>query len=215
VIGLLLLDGKPIGLDPGQFAIVAVPDDPDTAPGVMQAVIKAGSPVRSGDWTFEITGVVGSVRLVMKTPAPWWLKSVNTQVVRSPDDLFDPVATAGGQDDLTLLLADTAATVSGRVQSDRSQSEYMVILFPTAERLWFRRSPYIRTSPSGTTPRFTFAGIPPGEYFITAVELDNRQRGEWWTDREALLTLAPTAQRITLSERQSNKADLQLVPLPR
>jgi len=216
VVGRIAFDGKPAGLDVlAQLAIAAVPDDPDTAPGVMQASIKVGSPGRTGDWTFEIAGVVGPVRLVMKTPAPWWLKSVNTQVARSPDDLFDPVATAGGPDDLTLSLSDTAASVSGRVQNDRPESECMVILFPTEERLWYHRSPYIRTSPSGTTSRFTFGGIPPGEYFITAVEQDTRQRGEWWTDREALLTLTPTAQRITLSERQSSRVDLQLVPVPR
>jgi hypothetical protein len=215
LVGRITFDGKPVGLEfLSQFAIVAVPDDPDTSPGAMQAAVKVGSP-GSSDWTFEIAGMVGPVRLVAKTPAPWWLKSVNTPNVRSPDDLFDPVATTGGQDDLTLWLADTAASVSGRVQNDRSQSESLVVLFPTEERLWFYRSPYIKTSPSGTTSRFTLAGIPPGEYFITAVELDERQRGEWWTDRDALLTLAPTAQRITLSERQSNKVDLQLVPVPR
>ena len=92
----------------------------------------------------------------------------------------------------------------------------MLILFATEERLWFNRSPYIKTSQPQTNGRFTMAGIPPGEYFITAVDLDNHQKtGEWWTDREVLLALASTAQRITLSEGQSHKANLQPVPAPR
>ena len=154
--------------------------------------------------------------MVVKAPAPWWLKSVQTWVLGSPDDAFDPVATAGVQDGLTLLLADTAASVFGRVQDDRSEPDNMLILFPTEERLWFNRSPYIKTSQPQTNGRFTIVGIPPGEYFITAVDLDNHQKtGEWWTDREVLLALASTAQRITLSEGQSHKANLQPVPAPR
>jgi hypothetical protein len=140
------------------------------------------------------------------------VKSVQGLIPRSPDDVLDPVATAGGQGDLTMVLAATAASVSGRVRSDGSRRDNMVILFSTEERRWFNRSPYIRTSESGANTRFTLAGIPPGEYFITAVDLDGRQRGgEWWTEREALLALALTARRITLSEGQSGKVDLPIV----
>jgi carboxypeptidase family protein len=215
IAGRIEFEGKPAGMDLRQISIMAVPEDPDTAPGVRQATVKAGQAGNS-DWSFEVTGVAGPVRLAVKAPAPWWLKSLRTGVIHSPDELLDLGTTTGAQGDLTLVLAASAASVSGRVQADRLQSDNIVIVFPTEERLWFNRSPYIRMSEPGTNTRFTLAGIPPGEYFIAAVNVNSGQKlGEWWTDRETLLALQATAQRVALSEGQSARTELPLVPATR
>jgi hypothetical protein len=98
---------------------------------------------------------------------------------------------------------------------DRSQADNLVVLFSTDDTRWYIRSPYTKTSKQGNSARFTIAGIPPGEYFITAVDLHDRQlSGEWWMDREVLLTLATSAQRIKLAEGQSFTTTLRLVPAP-
>lgn len=215
IAGRIAFEGTPPTVNLLQLSIMAVPEDPDTAPGVRQAAVKAGQSGNS-DWSFEITGVVGPVRLAVKAPAPWWLKSLRTAVTHSPDESLDLGTTTGAQGDLALVLAATAASISGRVQDDRPQPNNMVILFPTEERLWFNRSPYVRTSEPGANARFTLAGIPPGEYFIAAVDLEYRQKlGEWWTDRELLLAVQATAQRIALSEGQSARVEQPLVPATR
>ena len=212
IVGRVAFERIQAGPDLKEVTVLAVPDDPDLALGVMQASARIVSPDSNG-LSFEVGGLVGSVRIVVKAPAPWWLKSVQTPGLRDPDDVFDPAAVSGGQGELTLLLANTAAVVSGRVLKGRSEADTMVLLFPTGQRRWLNMTPYIKTSQPGTDGRYTLAGISPGEYFITAVALDGRQRaGEWWTDREALLMLAPASRRITVSEGQPITVDLALVP---
>jgi protocatechuate 3,4-dioxygenase beta subunit len=213
IMGRIVFEGRAFSGDPAQITILAVPDDLDMAPGVRQAGVKRG-PAGSNEWTLELSNIVGPVRLVAQAPAPWWLKSVESSVAHTPDELLFLTA-SGAPSDLTLLLADTGASVSGRVQDGRPQADNLVVLFSTDERRWYIRSPYTKTSKQGNSARFTIEGIPPGEYFITAVDLNDRPlEGEWWTDREVLLTLAPSAQRIKLAEGQSFTTTLRLVPAP-
>jgi protocatechuate 3,4-dioxygenase beta subunit len=75
IMGRIVFEGRAFSGDPSQVTILAVPDDPDMTPGVRQAGVKRG-PAGSNEWTLELSGIVGPVRLVAPAPAPWWLKLV-------------------------------------------------------------------------------------------------------------------------------------------
>ena len=85
-------------------------------------------------------------------------------------------------------------------------------MYSTDPDRWYYGSRFVnftRPRPDGT---FAISGLPPGEYYVAAVD---RMRGTEangeWQDPELLQSLAPRASRVTLSEGQELPVDLRLI----
>ena len=194
------------------FRVSAVAVDPEVAPEPA-LVGQPAAPLKE-DGTFELTGLAGAVRLVVHAPAGWWLKSVRGLGARTAADAIEAM---GAGEEVTLVVANTAATVRGRVLDDVREPGRIVLLFAADEARRYSRSPYIKTVNPDSAGRFAVMSVPPGDYFVAAVVQDMRDQsiGDWWTDPDILLAFVPVASRIKVAEGEEVTTDLRLMRVPR
>jgi len=206
-------------LSPSEFQFAAMSVDPVTAPDSTMAV---NTPLQglaiveiANDWTFDQHGFAAPSRLTLNHgPRGWWLKSVHAPTPQPAYEPIEPGGALGGNVEVTLVVSDTAATLSGRVldAQRRPQTQCIVVVFAIDQRRWFSGSPYVRLMmPQEKSSRFTIDSIPPGEYFVAAME------GRLWNvvqDPEVLLSLSTTAQRVRLAERDVVTTDVRLTAAP-
>ena len=92
----------------------------------------------------------------------------------------------------------------------RAVASSVVAMFPTDKTLW--RLPGMQSRRMVTTApdrggRFTFKGLPAGDYFVVAADWPSQDL----SDANVLLALIQHAQRLTLSEGESRTLDLRVV----
>ena len=197
-----------------RVALSAIPADLDLAP---ESDRPGGTEVRVDDvGAFEIRGVTSSSRLAVRAPPGWWLKSIDASFARDPAEVIDVGGRFGSRSDVTIVVAGTAATLSGQLLDDRTQPANVVILFADDDTRWFHRSPYVLATAATTNKRFTVTSIPPGTYFVAALDLqdDDASNNEWWREPEFLRRLSTSARRITLSEGDVRTTNLRLIRPP-
>jgi hypothetical protein len=122
-----------------------------------------------------------------------------------------PFEVAPGRDaaELTITFSDRASQISGTVidEADRPTGAFPIVIFSTDRSHWApfsRRVTVVRPSTDG---RYTARGLPPGEYFVSAVtELDEGAQ----FDPSFLEQLAPASFRILLGEGEQKVQDLRL-----
>jgi len=104
--------------------------------------------------------------------------------------------------DVEIVLTDHAAQIGGTVVDARGQrvADYSVIVFPTDRERWFRWSRFWKLTRPGQDGSFAVTDLPPGEYFVAAVDHaeGSASVGEW-QDPQFLETLAPRATRVTIA----------------
>ena len=143
------------------------------------------------------------------SPTTWALKSATLGgrdiadvpfEIRQGDDLSNAV----------LTFSDTLASVGGVVYdaAGRPSSDLSLLMFPTDRAQWFQSSRRLRAPlRAASDGRFTFSGLPAGEYFLAAV-------GEFepnaWFSPEFLDQLAAGAIKITLAEGEKKTQDVKM-----
>ena len=211
VRGRFVVEGaQPVSMS--EFRVTAVPADPDFDRSLRANALPLGAVTPEG--TFEIRGLAGPSRIVVTTTAPgWWARSVTAGALDASDQ---PVDFAAGPraDGLTVVVTNTAATLSGRVLDERSQpvDEYWIVVFPVDQNRWFFKSPYVLNTYARPDGRFVLGSIPPGDYYVAAVDVieGDSVTGDW--QNPALMTrLMPQARRLALSEGERAMAELRLV----
>lgn len=162
------------------------------------------------DGAFELTGVPAGRRAirVQNAPAPWSLKSV---IVNGRDVTDEPIEVRSAQQ-ITLVqvvFTDRVATLAGTITDQRNQPAlgYTVILFSTDSTTWRPQSRTIMAVQPDQTGSYSFRGMPPGAYFLAAV--DDVEQGEWY-DPVFLQQLQPGAVRITINEGETTARDLRV-----
>jgi protocatechuate 3,4-dioxygenase beta subunit len=207
VFGRIVLEGDSAGVPPTQFAVMPVPDR-DIGP-----TLGAGG-LMSGD-QFELRGLAGPTRVrLSRAPAGWWLKSAEIGVVNAAEQ---PVTLAGPDDsrrDAIFVISATAGSIGGRVRDDagRPAPDYRALVFSTNPARWFAGSPWVKL---GAGPEsddgFSVRSLPPGDYFVVAVDaIDGDDTEGEWQNPEVLTTLAASATRVTVRERQRTPIELRL-----
>jgi hypothetical protein len=162
------------------------------------------------DGSFEIKGARGQLLFrVMAGPA-WGLKSVSlegTDITDTPADLAGPEGLSG----LTVVLTDKLTDVSGQVTDARGQvlKEYLVVVQPAEPKSAAALTRYLRTLRPEQDGRFVVRGLPPGEYFATAVE--SLEQGRQFVP-DVLARLRDTARRFTLREGETLSLDVKMTP---
>ena len=152
----------------------------------------------------------GKYNLNIAMPSPWTLKSI---VVAGKDTLTVPLDLASSDvTDVVVTFTDTGTEISGTVNAPASSStaDAQVVVFPTDLQRWIdggstpRRARVIRTSPTGN---FRIPGMPPGDYFLVAVDAETSVE---LRDAQLLNTLSRSAQRITLADGEKKTQSLSV-----
>ena len=153
---------------------------------------------------FRINGVAGTMRLRLATGSNWWMKSA---VINGIDAVESPVILTSSQESTTdaiIVLADTAGSVSGRAVSGQSPADDGWAMVFAAERSHrFTGSQRIVTINLGDEGRFTASNLPPGDYYVAAVEGSAPLPRNETRFLDLLDTLTSRARRVTVGPRQA------------
>ena len=200
---IVLPPGQSTPPDPTQVRVTAPSLDPDTLGGPQPnaRVDKDGH--------FTLTGVPAGAHLIRATGGTRGatLKSV-TAGGRDVTDV--PLTLRSGQSvsDVTIVFTDKVAEINGTVTGAQNAPapDFTVLAFPIDTTLWRAQSRQIMTTRPDQTGKFRIRGLPPGDYYLAAV--DPAEQGEWF-DPTYLESQRAGATRITLSEGQTLSQDLR------
>ena len=135
-----------------------------------------------------------------------------TGVIGSTMYLVALAAVPNGQQ--AQAIASAGAAISGHVTDARSTPmvNYSVIVFGTDRKTWVTASRMLRLAQPAEDGSFEVASLPPGEYWVAAVDpiAGTEVSGEWLKP-ESLEKLSFRAQRVTLAERQRFMIVLRLI----
>jgi protocatechuate 3,4-dioxygenase beta subunit len=162
------------------------------------------------DGSFELKGVRGQVLFRVAAGQAWTMKSV----VHEGVDITDAATDMNGPDGLqglTIVLTDKVTDVSGQVTDSRGRpvKDYLVVMQPLEPKSSAALTRYLRTLRPDSDGRYRARGLPPGEYFATAIE-GLEQGRQFVPDVQARLRDA--ARRFTVREGETVTLDLRLTP---
>lgn len=160
------------------------------------------------DGSFELKGVRGQVLFRVAAGQAWTLKSVSHEGVDITDTGTDMTGPDGLQG-LTIVLTDKVTDVSGQVTDPRGRpvKDYLVVMQPLEPKSSVALTRYLRTLRPDSEGRYRARGLPPGEYFATAIE-GLEQGRQFVPDVQA--RLRDTARRFTVREGETVTLDLRL-----
>jgi hypothetical protein len=208
----------------GSVSGVVVTDDgsvPEMAPASLRVravplggalpvrLASAGSGALGPEWAFELTGVSGAFMLqVQPLPAAWMLK----QVLHDGQDVSDTglsILGTGAVNDVQMVITRRTSGISGAVvdAQDRPVADYTVIAFAEDRARWRPHSRYFAVARPDRQARFDVRNLPPGEYFVAAVDWVEDGTEE---DPALLELLRASAVRILLAEGEQRAITLPL-----
>ena len=138
---------------------------------------------------------------------PWTLKAA---MLEGRDASVVPVDLQGGVGDITVVLTDTPTEVTGIVRDEKGATDPTagVVVFAVEREGWSsygqspRRLRYVRPNRVGL---YRIVGLPPGQYFLAAVD---DASSENWQDPRVLEAILRRAERIVLSDAEKKSQDL-------
>jgi hypothetical protein len=233
VTGRVRFEGRtlspPVSSNPMPFRVSFSSPDPERGTGCRMGQTNLGA-----NWTFSVEGLLGTcVARVSSSLGPLTVKAVMANDV----DLMDrPVAFQSGQQlrNVEVIVTDKQTNLTLHVTDGSGQPtlEYVALVFPIDNARWFEQSRYIRTfvppppldevfeAPETVTPgaasttgtRELIIGLPPGEYYVVA--LDDLE-SEAVYDPAVLDSLTRAATRVTVTDRTAAEVSLRLVKATR
>jgi hypothetical protein len=169
-----------------------------------------GPAVVNDDLTFELKARPGKMRIVLAGPGTGW--AVRAVRHRGVDVTDSGIEFRANEDvaDIELEITNRLTDVSGLVTNSRgtTQKDYSVVVFPEDRDKWTPSSRYMRTSRPDQDGRFKVSGLPPGAYYIIA--LDYLDTSGDWNDPEALDRLKSKAATFSVNEGETKTLDLKI-----
>jgi len=166
------------------------------------------------DGRFYLTGLHGPMRFsATSLPDGWYLKSVTIGGADVTDVPFDFGSVAQTLEGAEIVLSTKGATIAG-VATDGPNtpaSNFVAVAFSTSRESWTNGSRQVKQQRSDGNSSFKIEGLPPGDYWVAAV--DRLEPGNWLTP-DNLDALVPSAVRVTVLEGQVLSTDLRLVRRP-
>lgn len=141
-------------------------------------------------------------------PAPWTLQSISVGGRDVTDATFD----LGESDivDVVITYTDRPATLSGTVAMGSDNNDPGVFLFPSTPSRWrdarLSTRSFLAARPT-KAGAFSFATVPPGDYFIVAVPDESAGT---WPDEEFLARLAAIATPVRIAPNQAATVALRV-----
>lgn len=153
---------------------------------------------------FSINGLAGTMRLRLGGGSNWWMKSA---MVNGVDAAESPVVLTSSRESTTdaiIVVADTAGSVSGRALSGQTPpDDGWAMVFAADRSQRFTGSQRIVAISLEDEGRFTASGLPPGDYYVAAVEGSAPLPRNEARFLDLLDTLTPLALRVTIGPRQA------------
>ncbi|HEX5109134.1 MAG TPA: carboxypeptidase regulatory-like domain-containing protein [Vicinamibacterales bacterium] len=214
VTGRLVLEGATEAAMPG-LTLRATPVDLDYAPREGKP---ASVPVRIGR-DFELQGLTGPLRFDLegRLPDGWWLKSITIDGINAADEPMTFGTSSQSRREVGVVLSNDAAEVSGQVTGAATQGSggSSIVVFPVTSDRWVEGSRYMKVGRAGRNGRFTISGLPPGEYWVAAVDagLAPEDAGEW-LGPGVLSALTTGARRVTLREGSRVSVEVRRSQMP-
>jgi protocatechuate 3,4-dioxygenase beta subunit len=183
--------------------------------GQMSALSRSVTFAIGGSGTF-ITGDVLPGRYVFRVdglPEGWSVKHISM----SGRDLTNaPVTIDRDVPYLTVLLTDNPPELAGVVRrSERAEPAATVIMFPAGTDSWTDAAATgigVRSVRAGRDGSYRLTGLPPGEYYVLAVE-DDVTNG--WKDERTFAEMARVATHVSITGSEKRTLDLKLVVVSR
>jgi len=215
ISGLQLAAAKPIStrgrviVDPGAASslpprLMLQTSSPQMIPMIG---MRAPTPVQD-DMSFELKTPPGVYRLNL-APAGmgWTIRSIR----RAASDVTDSGFEAKNGDDtiLEVELTNKLTTITGLVTNARGEAakDYTTIVFAQDSERWKGNTRYQSSGRPDQDGRFNITGLPPGDYYIIALErLETGEAG----DPEFLEKIHTKASRLSLNEGETKTVDLRL-----
>lgn len=162
------------------------------------------------DGNFSIQGVAAGPHLIR--PQGQVRGLVLQSVAVGGRDMTDtPLDLRAGQNvgNVVMTFTDRISQISGTVTNTAGAplTEYTVLAFPTESSLWRPQARQIMTARPDQTGKYTIRGLPPGEYYLVAV--DPAEQGEWF-EPAYLDEHRIGAARLTVSEGDAKTHDFKL-----
>jgi hypothetical protein len=161
--------------------------------------------------TFKTYGIPGGKYLVRVLGAPpgWTLRSVMSE----GRDISDTPLDVGSADvaNIVITFTDRQTNVTGVVRGadGNADPDALVVIFPADSATWtgFGLNPRrVRSIRSARNGKYTFGGVPPGEYVVAAVKEENLGS---WQYPEMLEALSRIGSQVRLSEGDTRTQDLK------
>jgi hypothetical protein len=206
--GLIVVEGQPQSRA-ATVQLVAVPIDVDRAPEIGQGTLAI-----SLNGTFYLTALYGRARLALSTTSDvWYIKSVRIGEVDATHRGFDFGFAQATFHDAFIEIAHATGVISGRVSDARRAPAggRAVIVFSTDQERWFATSSYLRRAEALPDGSFRIGGLPPGDYYVAAVDAEPSVGAVEWQEPEALRALTSAARRVTLAEGGPDVSELRLI----
>ena len=168
----------------------------------------------SDDLTFEIKSTPGVVRLSLmansfgQPPDGWSIRFVRLNGV----DVTDAGIEFKPNEDITgveVELTNKVTTISGTVKTSRGElsKEYTAIVFAQDKEKWTGNTRYQSAGRPDQDGRFKITGLPPGEYYVVAVD---RLESDQSRDPEFLERARSRAVSLSLREGETRNVELRL-----
>ncbi len=108
-----------------------------------------------------------------------------------------------------VTFADRTQEVSGTIQdpAGKPTADYSIVIYPSDNRYWLPQARRIQSVRPGTDGKFTFRGLPPGEYRLTAVT--DVEPGEWFNP-DFLSQLVNASIPVTLIDGEKKTQDIRV-----
>ena len=131
----------------------------------------------------------------------WFVKSITIggfDVTDAPFDFSSKEELVSGAE---IVISTAGATIEGVVTNVDAVrvNDYGVFVFSTDRAQWVAGSRFMRGTPPAPNGSFEVKGLPPGDYWVAALEVEEFEDG--WTP-EILDRIAARAERVTLAEHQ-------------
>ena len=209
--GRIRLEGR-TDLSTSGLTLVGVPTDFDRAP--MMGSGSLGFALEE-DGRFRYAGLTGPRRLSLSSSPPgWYLKSAFIKGEDVSERPFDFGLENVTIDDVEVVVSPDGASLSGYVTGERGvpATDYAIIAFSTDAAKWFQGSQWLKTVRPLQDGGFRVAGLPPGEYWLIAVDrLEGSPGSGEWQDANLLRTLSSRATRVSVGEGESRTLMLRMV----
>jgi hypothetical protein len=169
-----------------------------------------GPAVVNDDLTFELKARPGKMRIVLAgQPGGWAVRAVRYRGVDVTDSGIEFRANEDVAD-IELEITNRLTDVSGLVTNSRGTAlkEYSVVVFPQDRDRWTPNSRYTRTSRPDQDGRFKVNGLPPGAYYVIA--LDYLDTTGDWNDPDSLDRLKSKATTFSVNEGETKTVDLKI-----
>jgi hypothetical protein len=165
----------------------------------------------SDDLTFVVRTRPGKMRIAFGGPPPpgWSIRAVRyrgTDVTDSGIE-FRPNENV---DDIEVEITNRISDVSGLVTNGRGEPvrDYTVVAFARDRERWTSSSRYLRSGRPDQDGRFKLSGLPPGDYFVVALDSVD---GSEWMDPDFLERVQPKATTFSLNEGETKSVDLRIM----